>query len=662
MLLTLAMLWGALLPAALAEEVPTTDRPAEDYEHLTVGSTTHLSGRFFTDMWGNNTSDIDVRKLLFAYSPVIWDNAEGKFVADHSVVSGLLVTDDNATGNRTFEFYLQEDLRYSDGTPITAWDYAFSWLLRFHPAIAQLGANASSLNEIVGAAAYQARETDVLSGVNVLSEHAFTVTVDGRYLPFFYEMGLLIVEPYPISVLAPGCTVEQRTDTAGNRLGVTLSGDMSAEKWQDILFNEETGYMSHPTVVSGPYTLTSYDGETAEFALNPNYKGNRDGEVPTISTLTYTFVTNETMMDELSQGNVRLLNKCTSAAALQKGMELTGEDGFAVSNYTRTGLSYIAFCCEKPTVSEAEVRKAIACCLDKDALTMAYVSSYGTRVDGYYGIGQWMVQMINGTLAAPVEEPAEGATAAEEKAYEEELAQWEALSLDGLTTYELDTDAANKLLKDAGWTLNASGGRFSGKKGEVRAKKVDGELVTLDLTLICPEGNTMADHLSGSFAETLASVGIHLTVETLPMQELLKKYYREEERNCDMFYLASNFDILFDPSASFACADGQPGSTNATALCDEDLYSAALDMRKTEPGDTLDYCQKWLTFQEAFAQSLPMIPVYSNVYFDFYTSMLQNYLISENITWSEAVVGAYLSDAPDAESTEEDEGEEEFFD
>ena len=39
-----------------------------------------------------------------------------------------------------------------------------------------------------------------------------------------------------------------------------------------------------------------------------------------------------------------------------------------------------------------------------------------------------------------------------------------------------------------------------------------------------------------------------------------------------------------------------------------------------------------------------------------------NYWISENVTWSEAVVGAYLSDAPDAETTEEDEGEEEFFD
>ena len=46
--------------------------------------------------------------------------------------------------------------------------------------------------------------------------------------------------------------------------------------------------------------------------------------------------------------------------------------------------------------------------------------------------------------------------------------------------------------------------------------------------------------------------------------------------------------------------------------------------------------------------------VYSNVYYDFYPDVLQDYNISTNITWSEAIVPAYLSD-PKEEAEEEGE-------
>ena len=44
-----------------------------DYSRLVVGNTTHLSGDFFTDMWGNATSDLDVRRFLHGYNLVSWD-------------------------------------------------------------------------------------------------------------------------------------------------------------------------------------------------------------------------------------------------------------------------------------------------------------------------------------------------------------------------------------------------------------------------------------------------------------------------------------------------------------------------------------------------------------------------------------------------------------
>ena len=79
-------------------------------------------------------------------------------------------------------------------------------------------------------------------------------------------------------------------------------------------------------------------------------------------------------------------------------------------------------------------------------------------------------------------------------------------------------------------------------------------------------------------------------------------------------------------------------------------------MRRTEPGDVLTYCQKWVAFQERWAEVLPAIPVYSNVYFDSYAETLHDYSVSANLTWSEAIVGAYQGDAMPEET--EGEGEE----
>jgi hypothetical protein len=85
-------------------------------------------------------------------------------------------------------------------------------------------------------------------------------------------------------------------------------------------------------------------------------------------------------------------------------------------------------------------------------------------------------------------------------------------------------------------------------------------------------------------------------------------------------------------------------------------------MRQTEPGNLLGYCQKWLAFQQRFAEVKPMIPLYSNVYFDYFPTILHNYYPSGTATWTEAVLSAYLSDAEDAEEEELGEGEVTFDD
>ncbi len=661
---TLAMLLVLLLAVngtVMAEALPLED---DLYTQLVVGNTTALKGDFFTEMWGNNTADIDVRMLLHGYNLMEWDSELGAYGINGAVVSGLVATDDEV-GNRTYTLSLYNDLYYSDGTPITAYDYAFSILLSLAPQVAAIGGQTVSASYLMGADEYRSGLTDELTGVRVMGEHMVSLTVKAEYRPYFYEMALLDIYPYPIQVIAPGCKV---MDTGSgiairNQDEAVKAPIFTAELLQKTILDVDTGYRSHPSVVSGPYTLVGFDWETrtAEFAINPYFKGDCDGEVPTIPTLIFRTVSNDTMIEQLRNGEMDLLNKCVSADAIMQGMALTGSEPFGMSNYTRSGFSFMSFSCERPTVSSQAVRQAIAYCFDQDAAVADYVGNFGLAVHGYYGMGQWMFQLVNGTVGAPVEEPEEGASAEEKKAYEEDLKAWEELTLDDLPTYALDIDAARKLLVDDGWTLNRQGESYVPEKDDVRCKRVNGELVALDLTMLYPEGNTIADVLDTSLIANLAQVGIKLTAEPMPGNDLLEIYYREEPRTCDMIYLASNFNTVFEPSASFNPEKAYVSATNRTGIVDQDLYNLAVDMRRTEPGDVLAYCQKWVAFQMRWAEVLPAIPVYTNVYFDFYTAALQNYNVSESMTWAQAVVGAYMGDVMEEEE-EEDEGEFEFFD
>ena len=103
---------------------------------------------------------------------------------------------------------------------------------------------------------------------------------------------------------------------------------------------------------------------------------------------------------------------------------------------------------------------------------------------------------------------------------------------------------------------------------------------------------------------------------------------------------------------------------------DQKLFDLAWDMTHTEPGQVLEYMQRWVTFQEYFNETLPMLPIYSNVYFDFFIAELQNYNVGETVTWGQAIVGAELTEggaAPESEAQdngleEADDGELEVID
>ena len=161
----------------------------------------------------------------------------------------------------------------------------------------------------------------------------------------------------------------------------------------------------------------------------------------------------------------------------------------------------------------------------------------------------------------------------------------------------------------------------------------------------------------------LQEAGIRLTLVPMTMKALLKSYNDRDAEDIDIFYLGDDFNIEFDPQLFFLPGDPEAPEEDTLAWVHAQMYEYCRLMCETEPRDVLGFMQKWITMQEKLTEYLPLIPVYSNVYFDFYTNELQNYEVLKNITWGDAIVSAVYGPAPEEpEPGETDEtGEEEFM-
>ena len=608
----------AAKPASDAALVSSSVDPAEPEEtgstpagrkELVVGSTTPMTGAFATDAFGLNSADMDVRELIHGYELTGWDSAHSTFIINPTVVKNYTEV------SGTYTITLRNDLKWSDGSAVTAWDYAFTVLLTSAPAVAELGGSTGAYGHIQGVDGYSNGKTNRISGVTVPDDYTLKITINREFRPHFFNLGLLGIKPYPIGEIAPGCSVK-----SGNK-GIYLEGgELSKAVLEKNLLDPASGYATHPKVVSGPYILTDYDAQAnkATFELNGNFKGDLKGKKPSIEKIVFRYIPSDKVTEEVKNGSVDLMNRVTAKDTID---ELKKESGLTSAAYPRSGLAFISFCCEKPTVEAKAVRQAIAYCFDSKAFAKEIAGDYGEVPNGFYGKGQWMVMLINGSMNPPL-----GMTAAE-------TAQLKGLSLNSITHYELDTGKAEKLLEKNGWKLGDDGIRF---------KKVGKDTVKLELVLAYPAGSHVADVFPDTLVENLDKIGVKLTLKAVEAADLYRQYYRQDERDCDMIFMATNFNTIYDPSENFALDPAHQTIYNRTAIKDKTLFDYAVQMRRTQPGDPVGYCVKWARFQNYLMSQAPIIPAYTNDYYDFYIPALKNYKPTSFQTWSKAIVEASL--------------------
>lgn len=615
-LLTALMLVGS---AALAQGAA---QPAAA-EPTVVAIATQMSGYLYSNMWGSNNVDANLRSLLHGYSTVVWKNT-GEFAVDTSVVASHTVADDGR-GNRTYTFNLVHGLLYNDGSPITARDYVFTVLLQSDPLISALGGQHTNYDYLTGYAEYASGSRAVFSGVRLLGDYRFAITVTVGELPYFFEQTLMDVSPTPIQAIAPGYAV--RDDGRGAYL--TLAENATAEVGVpapltlDLLqtnLGGVNGYAHQPRITCGPYQLVTYDAaaSSATVEINPNYQGNFEGRKPKLPAIKIVYMDNVSAMDAFERGDVQIVHKLTDASEVARARALQSNGGGEVINFLSAGYSFLAFACEQAPTDDVNVRKAIAMCIDRNAFCTDLFQNNALPVYAYYGYGQWMVSQ----------------------------------NAEALAKYEIgfDVDSARDLLIKAGYTYNEDGKLYEDGKQQVRCRIKKGRLTPLELRWAKTPGQA-SELLLRQLTDACARLGIRLTVTDMSFADMLHQYFRVDgAREYNLFFLTETFFFAFDPYNAYNVDDVWQGAVNTSGLRDERLMAAARAMRRVPSGDMEAFTAKWFKFQDRWREVMPTAPIYSNVYFDLCVPTLYEFSANVRFGLSYALLYTTLVKPPEASS------------
>ncbi|MDR1644175.1 MAG: ABC transporter substrate-binding protein [Clostridiales bacterium] len=572
------------------------------------GSTTDVDV-YMLNGWTNSSSNADIKELIHGglggYSTIVWTQ-DGRFIVNPISVEEF-TTADNADGSKTFTFKIYKDLVYNDGTAISAKDYVFTNLLGFSSEFQELEGFNTGAEMYPGGEEYSAGESNRLPGFRLIDDYTFSVTLVAEELPNHYELASTAVGPLPLQVIAPGCDVKD------DGVGTYIDGPWSVDLIRETLLNEQTGYAYNPKVTSGAYQFDSYDlsTKTAILSANPKFLSTHDGYKPQIEKIILKKTVSATQLEELEAGEVDLLDGNATGSEIEKGLTLVDNGKADYFNYPRNGFGHITFKCDIGPTQFAEVRKALIYSLDREEFAMLFAKGYAEVVDGYYG------------LSSPE--------------YQYSKDEMESL----ITHYTYNLEKAEESLVSGGWTLGEDGSAYT---SGVRYKKLDdGTLMPLIIEWLSSENNEVSDHITTLLLPAAESIGIKINKTQVDFATLLTHLYRDGvEPFYHMFNLAVGFTEANEYWYVFSSEEEYLDQWNSTNIIDEELESTAKGMKSIPADDWESWVDSWVKMQVRWNELVPMIPLYSNDYHDFFNLKLKGYDVSPTWDWAHSIIRCYI--------------------
>ncbi|WP_455013975.1 ABC transporter substrate-binding protein [Hominenteromicrobium sp.] len=591
-----------------SSDLSSGERPTEPTGQMVIGSINQVINEFYDTGFSTSETNYNMYNLIHGGYDTVVFSKEGEFQYNDTVVASHEETE-NEDGTKTYTVTINDGLVWSDGTPITAKDYVFAVLLENSDEMAGVdGYPCNSGYTYVGYDEWLDGSADAFAGVHLVDDMTFSLTVKAEELPYHYDITYALLRPRPLHVIAPECDVE---DTEN---GATITGDFTTELLQETINNVDTGYRYNPKVTCGPYLFDNFDeaSQQATLKANPEFVGDYRGVKPSIETLVIKTVSSDTMMNELESGSVDLLYGCSGGDTINAGLDLVEEGKAADTTYMRNGYGKIQFDCSVFPTDSQNVRQAIAYCLDRNEFARQYTGGYGSVVHSFYGLAQWEYQ---------------------------DSVEW---INENLNTYEMNVDEAKKLLEADGWNLNADGTPYSGTG--TRYKEVDGELKPLVITWCNSEGNPVSELLATMLPETMAEAGMQLQATTTDFATLQNGILHAGDTMYNMYNLATGFATANSPWYYFSSDEAWMGNYNTNWIADEELNDAVMPLKSIPYEDSEAWLEAWQNFIKVWNEKLPDVPLYSDEYYDFYSTRVQGWENTATWGWQNAVLDAWVSE------------------
>ncbi len=558
-------------------EEPLAAQSQVDLNTLLVG-VQEMSGDFING-FGNNAYDLSVKVLLHSYMSTYEVDAQGEIYLNTVVVKDFS-TDENENGDKTYTYTLHDDIFWNNGEQITAQDYVAAVLFTSSPQWVEAGASTSGYDALVGYAEYNAGETDVFSGVKLISDTEFSLTISAEELPYYWETLHASVGPIHFDTYLKNCEIESTQD--GTRLLFT-EGDL-LENCNRIASEERYA----PTVTCGPYSFVSFENQTATLQLNEHFKGDINGNKPTLEYVVQQAIPIETDVEWVINGQVDLVEGVVEHEKIEAVKASTSAQ---YQTYMRSGYGYLAMMCDKGPTADVNVRWALASLIDRSEVVNYVVGGYGSTVDSEYGIGQWMYAEMAAELQAE------------------------------LMPISFSIDTANEYLDKTEWVYEQDGKTpFDATKatqdGTYLRHNANGEPLTIDHL---GQDNVLTDIIEIQYSANAPLAGIDFNVTKGEWASVLENYYEAytlgDARIYETFNLAVNFTAIFDRYTTWH-SDYLNTNLNKAQLSDETLDELIIEMRSTQPGDSEAYLEAWFNYQLRFNELMPQVPLYSNEYYD----------------------------------------------
>lgn len=561
------------------------------------------------DGWSANATNTGFIKLMGGYG--ITTLTRERIIDWDPVVVKSHEEKDNEDGSRTYTVEINEGLKWSDGTEITAKDYLFSIMFRSSEEFAACEGDATGGSVMTGYEDFRNGKKKEFTGLRLIDDYTFSMEVDAENLPNYFILGDIGFSPDPMAAIAPG------TDILDDGNGCYFNDKYTADVLRDTLLDANKGFRYKRPVVCGPYKLKNIDlgSETVELEINDQYAGNYDGTKPHVQTIISKPVATETWRDEFEKGTVDFY-KASKGESIDSSLTKI-ENGEMKANYgivPQDSVSEFRFACDFGASQYPEVRRAFAYILDRDEMNKQLSGGYASVID---------------CLAT------------------EAMADYQATKdeLEGtLTHYSYDIEKAKQELIDGGWTLNEKGGEYVEGTDKIRYKEVDGKLIPLELQWAYQEGD--ATNLYNTVIPPEAEkIGMKFQGTKMDFSQLINHLNRE---GVDPTYNVFSVGVVLPELSSwwyfFDDAPERMGLWNYYRISDPDLKSITAEMQKVEPGDTEKFRELFVDFQKVINEKMPGVILTTGTEYWFYNPKLKNFVPRSYDNWWYFILDAYIEE------------------